>query len=50
MKRSLTLKAEHLSDLTPEQLAGVAGAQQALPTIPLDVCTNTMQATRCFCP
>ena len=50
MKRRLALKTEHLSALTPSQLAAAVGAQQQLPTIPLDVCTDTLQATRCFCP
>ncbi len=50
MKRHLSLTTEHLSVLTPEELAAAVGAQQQLPTLPLDDCTDTMQATRCFCP
>lgn len=52
MKRTLSLKGETLSDLTAEELTGVAGG--VLPTIPVDACLAellyTLQATRCFCP
>ena len=50
MKRRLVLRTEYLTDLTPEQLAAVAGGQQAIPTLPFDVCFDTLEATRCFCP
>lgn len=32
MKRRLALKSEHLAELTPQDLAGVAGGYQELPT------------------
>lgn len=38
MKRRLALKSEHLAELTPHDLAGVAGGIQELPT------------RRCFTP
>jgi hypothetical protein len=50
MKRTLSLKSETLADLTADELTTVLGAQQALPTLPLAVCLDTLQATRCFCP
>ncbi|HEX8003085.1 MAG TPA: hypothetical protein VF519_10370 [Mycobacteriales bacterium] len=50
MKRTLTLKSESLTELSSGELASVAGAQQAIPTLPMDVCFDTLQATRCFCP
>lgn len=49
MKRTLGLKSETLSELTADELTGVIGGG-VLPTTPLDVCLDTLQATRCFCP
>lgn len=37
MSRPLSLTREHLSDLTPRDLSGVAGAAEPLPT---RVCTG----------
>ncbi|HWL38507.1 MAG TPA: hypothetical protein VNQ77_20130 [Frankiaceae bacterium] len=51
MKR-LTLKSETLSELTADELTGVAGG--VLPTLPLDVCLDellhTNRPTQCLCP
>jgi len=46
--KRLTLKSETLAELTADELTAVAGG--VLPTTPLDVCLDTLQATRCFCP
>lgn len=52
MKRSLSLRRESLSDLTPGDLAAVVGA--APPTFNVGECLekffDTVQPTRCLCP
>ena len=56
MNRTLSLKREALTALSPEDLAGVAGA--ALPTTPLDYCLDSQMVcfsadppnSQCFCP
>jgi hypothetical protein len=49
--RKLSLKLEHLADLTPEDLAGIAGAADAVsgecPTVPALECL-TLQGRRCW--
>lgn len=60
MTRSLSLKRETLSDLTPDQLAGVNGARGDAPiSLPNVICAAlepsgqyqcTWQPTRCICP
>lgn len=57
MKRTLSLKREVLTELSPEELLSVAGAA-APPTNPLDYCLNTQVVcytraagySRCVCP
>lgn len=52
MKRTLTLKSETLTELTADELTGVAGG--VLPTIPVDACLDgllhTKRPTQCLCP
>lgn len=56
MHRTLSLTREALTELSAEDLSGVAGA--ALPTSPLDWCVDSMMVcfsadppnSQCFCP
>ena len=56
MHRTLSLTRESLTELSAEDLSGVAGA--ALPTSPVDWCVDSMAIcfsadppnSRCFCP
>lgn len=56
MNRTLSLRREALTDLSAEDLAGVAGA--ALPTSPVGYCVDSLLIcfsadppnSQCFCP
>ncbi|HEX8002028.1 MAG TPA: hypothetical protein VF519_04970 [Mycobacteriales bacterium] len=48
MKRRLALRAEHLTDLTTDELANVAAGQQV--TLPTQRCTGYYPSLNAPCP
>jgi hypothetical protein len=50
MKRTLSLKSEHLAELSTDELASVAAGGANLPTLPADYClTLSCPAATCNC-
>lgn len=51
MNRRLVLRRQPLAELTPDELSGVAGADQITPqcsSTPLRICTSTLPLNQCF--
>lgn len=49
MRRALTLKSEHLTDLTTGELTGLVGAAPAAPTTPAKECLQTTVNSNVLC-